>query len=496
MKSLKNLLVPFIIVIALVICAIVYLIADYAGKNNIDESSSGMIEVVYYNLTDISSLSVYNRDTGITSNVKCSLNSDGTVHFDYVGDDSSSDEKYSQMSLYKYIEALSSFYSSSKVSGAGNFSDYGLDFPAFTITINGNNGINTTLYLGNKSPDGMNCYMYVAGTKDIYSVNVNKMVEAGQSAINFLETMNLGIDYSELSKVHFDRKSDGLSIDANVEITQSGIAVFDIFKPYSHPASSYFGILIDKIVGLEIAEYISVEDSELSKYGLDDPDYHFVLTMNNGSKTELYFSREQNGYYYGFVKGIKKYFVLSELQLEGLNFSELVLIDPYISYCYAKNISSITGTYGSKQFRFELDVKDGQSISSEDSSVVLDGRNARVFDSEGRSYSSILFESLSCIKIGGIETGASVNTSAGPVISFSFNDKSYNSTVYDFYTRDDDSFYVFKDGTYTDFYVYSGELFNDGGLDTYSYGCWRAYELLSEAISNNMNGIYDIPREE
>ena len=100
MKSLKNLLVPFIIVIALVICAIVYLIADYAGKNKIDESSSGMIEVVYYNLTDISSLSVYNRDTGITSNVKCSLNSDGTVHFDYVGDDSSSDEKYSQMSIF------------------------------------------------------------------------------------------------------------------------------------------------------------------------------------------------------------------------------------------------------------------------------------------------------------------------------------------------------------------------------------------------------------
>ena len=58
-------------------------------------------------------------------------------------------------------------------------------------------------------------------------------------------------------------------------------------------------------INLPIGEY----DTHIT---FDDPDYHFVLTMNNGSKTELYFSREQNGYYYGFVKGIKKYFVLSE----------------------------------------------------------------------------------------------------------------------------------------------------------------------------------------
>ena len=80
-------------------------------------------------------------------------------------------------------------------------------------------------------------------------------------------------------------------------------------------------------------------------------------------------------------------------------------------------------------------------------------------------------------------------------MTFTFIDRNFNTTVYDFYQRSDDSYYVFMNGEYTKFYVYSRELFNDGGKDTYSYGCWSAYELLSEAITNSSNGIYDIPEE-
>ena len=52
---------------------------------------------------------------------------------------------------------------------------------------------------------------------------------------------------------------------------------------------------------------------------------------------------------------------------------------------------------------------------------------------------------------------------------------------------------IFKDGEYTGFYIYSREIFNDGGYDTYSYGFWKAYELLDEAILGSIGGIYDMP---
>ena len=240
---------------------------------------------------------------------------------------------------------------------------------------------------------------------------------------------------------------------------------------------------------------LGLSDNNLSVYGLDDPNFHFILIMNNGDKTELYFSKKINGLYYGYISGTDYYFQVNEYQLNGIELKETVLIDPYVCYCYVKDITSITGTYGDKSFKFELDVPEGKSITSDGVYVTLDGRNAQISDYSGRSYCSILFESIACINIGGIETNASVNTSSGPVVSFAFLDRTYVTTVYDFYTRDSDSFYVFKDGEYTGFYVYSRELFNDGGTDTYSYGCWRAYELLNEAISGNVNGIYDMPKE-
>ena len=104
-----------------------------------------------------------------------------------------------------------------------------------------------------------------------------------------------------------------------------------------------------------------------------------------------------------------------------------------------------------------------------------------------------MFESLTGIKIGGVELKDGINTSAGAVITFSLIDKSYNTTTFEFYTRDTDSYYVCKNGEYTGFYVYSKEFFYNAGSDTYNYGCWSAYELLNEAITNNINGIYDIP---
>ena len=181
-----------------------------------------------------------------------------------------------------------------------------------------------------------------------------------------------------------------------------------------------------------------------------------------------------------------------ENQIDGVDLQDTILIDPYICYCYAKNISSITGVYGSKSFKFALQVSDSDSIVSDNSVVTLDGRNAKISDSSGRSYCSLLFESIACIKIGGIEIADKAKPSSAAELSLTFIEKNYATSVYEFYRRDLDTYYVFKDGEYMNFYVYATEIFNDGGTDTYSYGYWRAYELLNQAITDNRNGIYDL----
>lgn len=492
MKSLKNLLAPFIILIALVIGVVIYYVVNNAQNKAASETSGGAIDIVYFSSTNVSSLTVYNRDTNQNIIVNCTTNSDGTVNYQYNGDDARADENYSQLSLSYYVTAMTAFSSSLKVSSSGNYAEFGLDNPKYIITINSTTGTATTVYLGNISPDGQYCYMSVSGTNDIYALPAAKLDMAGKTALDFLESTALSIEFDELKSVHFDRTTDNLSLDVNVITTASGSTSFEIVKPYSHAVSSYFTELVSDITKLQISDYLAISKNELANYGLDKPAYHFLLTFKNGEKKELYISTKLNGYYYGYMNGMNNYFLLSEYQIDGLDLQELVLIYPYVFSCKPSDYTSIIGTYGDKSFKFELSVDEGKSVSDSSSEITLDGRNAKINDSKGRSYCSVLFESISGIKIGGIELKDNVNTAGGAVMSFSFIDKSYNTTVYEFYQRDADTYYAFKDGEYLGFYVYAKELFYNAGTDTYNYGCWSAYELLNEAISNNINGIYDI----
>ena len=492
MKSLKNLLIPFIILIALVIGVVVYYAVENARIGSSYETSSGAVDVVFFNPADLSSVTVYNSSTTKNVIVNCTSGSNGSVTYEYVGDGVETGEKYSQSNLYNFVNSMTVFSSSTKVSSTGNYAEYGLDNPKFIITINTNNGSATTVYLGNKSPDGNYCYMCLAGSGDIYIVPSSKLESADKESLDFLDPTVLDIELNQIKNVHFDRSTDNLSLDAVSIDDGSGSISFKIVKPYSHAASSYFKTMISRVAKLQISDYLELSKDELAGYGLDKPVYHFVLTLNNGQTKELYISSKIKGYYFGYITGMNKYFKMSDYQIEGVELQELVLIDSNVFTYRPNDYSSITGTYGNKSFKLNLDVGEGKSIADSTSNISLDGRNAKINDSKGRSYCSVLFESLSGIKIGGVETKDGLNISSAPVLTLAFIDKNYNTTTYEFYTRNSDTYYAFKDGEYLGFYVYAKELFYNAGSDTYNYGCWSAFELLNDAISNNVNGIYDI----
>ena len=491
MKSVKNLIVPSIILLFLAVFAIVYFAVESFRNRKAAETESDSVKIVSFEASEIASLNVHNNVTGYNSKVVRTANNDGTDKYEFLGDDADPSEKYSSSKLADYVEHLTNIYADSKVSSEGNFADYGLDNPRITVTISTVAGETVIVNIGNDSPDGNFTYANVSGSNDIYMIYASKALIAQYSSVSFLDEMSLDIDYNDIKSVHFGRKADGLSLDATVSVSESGISVFEIYEPYVHQASGYFGNLIDSVARLSITEFVATNTNDLAGYGLADPAYHFVFTRISGGTIDISFSKMTDGYCFGYIKGINKIFAVYDYQLDGANLQELVLIDPYVCYCFVNDIKFITGTYGSQTFRFELDVPNGKSITSDNSTVTLDGRNAKVSDSYGRAYYSILFESIACIKIGGIEMNPTLGASS-PEISLSFQDKNYNTTVYDFYKRDATSYYVYKNGEYMHFYVYAEEIFNDGGTDTYNYGFWKAYELLSKAITENMNGIYDL----
>lgn len=493
MKTGKSLLIPLIILVALIAGVVGYYVFLDSGKAS-DIPDASTVNAFYVSCSEVKSLSVISSDPTFPEvQIDASKNEDGTLSYSYNGSDFDPDVKYSESKMIGYIMTLSDYSTAYLVSDSADMSDFGLESPKYTAIITSFNGTVSKISFGNISYSGDYCYIRIDGGTAVYSVPVVKYNYVSQKSIDFIDTSVLDIDPCNLSEVEFIRKTDDLDLKASCSVDDSGNVTYKYFDPFDLGTSTYFDSLIAKICNLDITEFVELEEGDLSIYKLDDPEYHFILSETNGTKTEVFLSENICGFYYGYIKGTESYFKISDEQTLSLEIPSVQYIDSYVSYHMASEISTLKGSYNGKTFELSIKTDSDGSISGDDSDVYLDGRNAKIFNTDGRSYCAVLFESFACMEIGGIDTDAVVNTDATPVMLIEYITTQYENHTLAFYQRTDDTYYVVKDGVYMKVFVYGKELFNDGGTDTYNYGVWVAYELLKTSIDENVNGVYDIP---
>ncbi len=489
MKSVKNLLVPAIVLAVLIIGAILWF-ALKPSEEVVEENTS--ISVLSLSSAQLKAINVQKK-IGVDVRFELTTDADSVTTWTLVDDDPTNDEAIlSPTTVSGYISALTSFMANSVITEPSSLSDYGLDDPEFIITYELNDGTTKTLKIGNTTYDGGNCYFMVDGDPNVYTCITIKRVYADYGYIDFLSSQILNIAYNNIATVTFDRTTDGTHFTATCEMLDTGSPVYYCIDPFQIKTSSYFENLVEDIVNLEIAGFVDIPDESLAEYGLDNPAFTFTFVLRNGETTVIELSQNLNGSFYGRCTGIDQYFQLSSMQISGLETPVMQLLSDYLTNYNAAGISSIRGTYGDASFEYVLDVPN--AISDPGAVVTLNGRNAYITNSQGRrSYAAILFEHLVCIPIAGIDLEA--NPEFESIMTFTYVTKDYKTTTLDFVQRDDNSYYVFVNGEYSSFYVLSRSLFRNAGTDTFSYGAWAAYELCETAIDNAINGTYDIPEE-
>jgi len=489
MKSLKSLLIPFIVMIVLVVVAIGVVISNNAGKG--EEVSNETVQVFVLDASMISSIEVVNN-TGNGIGFQSYYTSDNILCWSLL-DKYDSGVEINSNGVASWVAVLSNFNANATIGDSANLNlaEYGLDNPVFTITITGYDGVQHKLFIGNKTVNEENCYFMLEGDSNIYTITSAKYLYCGYQIIDFLATQILNIDYSNVATLEFIRKEDNLDMVTSCEMYATGTPVFTAISPFRIGCSSYFNDLVDNITDLQITSFVDLSEEQLSDYGLENPAYTFILTMKDGTSLEVNLSNEINGYYYGTCSNIDGYFQLSSMQMSGLNTSLVMLLDSYLVYYSANEMSSISGTYGDQSFTYDIDTDD--SISSSNAVAMLNLRNVKIFNSNNRSYAAILYESLITISISGIEADA--NPEFNPEVTFTYITNDYQTYELSFVVRDGTSYYVFLNGEYTCFVVPKTQIFHDGGDNTFDYGAWTAYEIAEEAIDNAINGIYDRPVE-
>lgn len=492
MRSFKSLLVPLIIMVLLVVGVIVYFIASSSGSGEPLPTENVDAFVAQTGILD--NITVAGKGASAPKvRIKVESVNDFSFSASYEGDDKDPSASYSSSKLTDYVSSMSIF-SGTLISSDMNLAEYGLDAPDYVVTYNYKTGESHTVNIGSLTPDGKSCYINVDGGSSVYAVPALKAQYASYGSKDFIESKILDLDYSNMKTVRFLRKADDLDIACDVDYDQaSETASFHVVEPYIIDASENFATLVGFVAKLEVTSFVDdITPENIGSYGLDKPAFTFVFTNKDGSSQEVCLSSNMAGYYYGYIKGSSDYFKVSDSKIKLLEAPVLSLLESYVAYYTASELSSVKGSYKDTDFVFALDVGDTEAISDDGADVTLDGRNAKIFNSEGRSYCAMFFESLACMEIGGIDLGAKPEYK-DPLCSISFISKDYNTKKIEFVERTSDSYHVFVNGEYSGFYVFDKVLFNNGGQDTYSYGVWEAYKLLNDAISNNINGVYDIP---
>jgi len=494
MKTAKNLLLPLIVMILLGIGVVVFFAID-KNRNSGGEPQVNKVELLYISPVEFASVSVKHKDSDINVKVDMTISANGSYIYTYSGNDKATGG-YSQNLMDEYVSELSSFLGCVLVAEKGNLSEYGLDQPSYTVTITKNDGSTSTILIGDLSPNNEKCYVCSAGSSAVYSINARKRQYASFTAKDFLDRKVADISLSALESVRFERRNDSLDLFANCSYDDSSeSAAFKFTKPFEVDSSTNFQRLIENICNLEAYGYEDSSSENLAKFGLSKPSYTVTLRTKNASVFTFDFSSVASGYYYGRLNGSGKIFKVSSNKFDNLESPLLILISSYVFYDTCDNILSVECSGQDNRFILKLDIPKGKAFSDAEAAATLDGRNAKVFSSSGRSYAAMLYESIFCIDIGGVEETANVSSSAVPEMTITIFDRNHSSFVYTFYKRNTESYYVFKNGEYTKFYVFSRELYNDGGTDTYNYGIWPAYDLLTKAITNSLNGVYDIPAD-
>lgn len=489
MKVFKKLLIPIIVMAVLVIAVIVWAVT----KTNNDNAEPVSEAVVALSLYEVKEFEVTTVATGESIGFTAEFDENSNQTWSLLGDQDDSTLEVDQDKVTSYVSILCNFMSKDLVAeNPTDLAQYGLSPAQYEISLTTKDGTVTKILMGNRLASGSYAYFMVEGDTKVYTVAAIKYSYCEYQLIDFVSSQILDLQYPSISNVRFIRTTDDLDVTATCNfLTEESGATYHFTSPMNVDSSNVFSKMVDNIVQLKVAKFVELSDEEIKLYGLENPAYTFIFTLNDGEQITVQFSDVcENEMYYGKSSTTDQYFMVSNQQVNGFDSPVMSLIDEWVCYEMISEISEISAEYNDQNWTLSIDVPN--SITDPDAKVDLDMRNAMIKTPDGnRTYSAILYESVACISIGGIDFEATPDV-ADSAMTIKIRDKNYTTTTYDFVPRTSDTYYVMRNEEYTSFYINDEEILGYGGTNTYTYGVWPAYWLLNEAIENQSNGTYDI----
>lgn len=494
MKQLKQLFVPLVILGVLIVALVVYLVAEKIRMDALNAKiTPRSIEICqkesiqtmkWFNAngeTTVFEFDLYGNLTSATYN---------DTHFEP-----------SQMSAYAIDDILDNicmfFFDKEIDAPSSTWGEYGLATDSKTIELDKRDGSTIILHCGSTLPNKSGIYVRLNDEEKIYIAS-SSFYRAGSTQFqDMLGDQVLGINKASVSEVKFERASTGeMMVIRPEEDYDNGLFLesrYTVKEPLERDPSETLINLMDTILSLRVSSFVPIADEDLPSYGLDQPEYTFTIKMDGGETIDLCLSREIAGYYFGYCSNNPYRFRISPDSLIGLNTPFFELIDAYVHREYLDTVNSISAKIGDTTFKMDIMLDSSKSITSEDTVINLDMRNAKVYSSDGDCYALVLFGSICNMRISEVDRDASPELK-NPAAEFTITKKDSTSYTISLVARDSETYYCFIDDRYCGFLVDRSVLYKNNGHELNGYGVVDAYNLCNEAIENkDVDGYYDLP---
>lgn len=489
--------------ISLVVLIGILIAAPYLGGGDGNESSNvtptpAIDPVISVTESDVKMITLENEEGVLKfSRVKVqnSSNESGnlsetTEEYEWILS-SPEDLNFNKSAVQSRISGFINIIASSQVGDdIADLSEYGLDNPGATVTIELASGEVKKVLYGNETVGGAGRYVMLEGTSRVCTVTASRASGAYISLLNILDNNILNSLTSGITdRIEFTRKKDNLSFEvlSNKDGSQEEGTpnTWKFVSPIDAETSmDGFYAFLEGLYTISPMEFVEIYPEDLSAYGLDNPEYEIVYFSGDREITIKLGGNAAGGNMYGYSTHTDSVFIINISALTNIDKPIRELLTPFVHLPAIWDVNTIEINIDS--LRIFCEIKDDQN-KEEPSDFKVNGLNANVENKSGSSYFRGFYQAIISIYIDGIDPEA--NPEYNPEISVEYLMKDTNQdTLIEFVNRDDVTYYVFKQGIYTGYYINSSSFYSEqSGRE----GLLAKYDELMNAIENQVDGVYN-----
>jgi len=351
---------------------------------------------------------------------------------------------------------------------ATDLSKYGLDKPV-TITIKTADS-ETGMLFGNATATKESYYAMKKGDNTVYTVAIyigeNVRVKKDDLKDRALFTA-LSPDIKIMSLKRDDK------VIFNAEMTNE--AGWKMKEPIDGEVNMVkLNQSIESTIRAQVANFVEEDAKDLAQYGLDKPKYVLEIgTEKDKAVVELGMEKKDENEIYAKFKDSNDVLTFYASNLDFINLETTDFVQTLVYVADIRDVSSVDVTIDGKTVKSRIE---SELSKEENDKFFIDDKDVTVKGEEGKEAFKDYYMALIAVAFESVEPGAVPSGEPEIVIDYTL-EVAPGRVKIEFIPKDENSYYVVKNGKYTNLVVAKSEFDKDDGVrKTYS----KLIDLLEE----------------